>query len=354
MKKIYFLGLGVMTVLSSISSLSAATLTDAVVCEHCVDIDSARQRAIQLAPGLECYSRGSNVAGFEISLDMECSAPDVRIVIGNPIDLQIYAFFVSYDDAAPWLISATETALTLDEEDAYRTALEFFNALIRMFPMYSSQIPGATLLDESDGLSCPTGTAFDHATQPALEAQLKKRIKSEVARNVDKFRPSNSWWRGLTFGASKRGTNVSFRMPSEGDSREIFRGIEFLDSEIDSGKADVLVFRISNIITNRNNSNVAMDVVLDKSKSTVFGIDLADVFRGALDIDNACVLEKLEQLAEDGIAQFLTLGGGLVDPSNRFGTGGTISTPSSGCFRTVRMKVNDEDQGTIRIPCDRF
>lgn len=99
----------------------AAPKTVGYFCANCVDFRSAQQQAMQYAAPLEC---NSDEVFLDPNTELVCSSEDRRVVLGNHLTGQVFAFLVSRGNKFPWPTTADEVSLNSTETAVYQGILE--------------------------------------------------------------------------------------------------------------------------------------------------------------------------------------------------------------------------------------
>ncbi len=144
---IWFLALG---------QASAAPQTVGYFCANCVDFDSAQQQAIQYAAPLEC---NSDEVLIDPDSDLECSSEDRRLVLGNHLTGQVFAFLVSRGNEFPWPTTADAVSLN-------STEIAVYEGILDLRVDWENALEGGMTIQPEQGVQdegeiCPFGTAID-------------------------------------------------------------------------------------------------------------------------------------------------------------------------------------------------
>lgn len=332
----------------------AATETKGFFCSNCVDFESARQQAIEYAAPLSCSGDG-------LSLDpdsgLECFAPDRRVVLGNHLTGQVFAFIVTRDSDSPWAASADEFMLSPAEHEAYRKTLNFrkdWEALVAQ----GIELP-PQLLIQDEGDDCPQGTALDAYFDNGRQKDIRAQISADVSAQLQEYKDNTPWFRklsdGLTFGMVHKGVGVRLAVPGSDNVEWVF-AFTFQESEVGNlfNIPDRLVYEVVELAGMDGAGNTILSIDLREDLSRVAGAELDQFLSGKVDITNECVLTKLGHLDDNDSGSF-RLGGALVDPNASFGTGGSSGGASGGS--TTKMCifdffVNGRYQHSFTAPCD--
>lgn len=328
----------------------AASQTVGYFCANCVDFDSAQQQAVQYAAPLECNSDEVLIDPYS---DLECSSEDRRVVLGNHLTGQVFAFLVTRGNEFPWPTTANAVSLNSTETTLYQGILDL------RIDWENALRGGMTIQPEQgvqdEGEICPFGTAIDYLTRPGGQAQLKDMITADVTANIEDYQDHNPWYTsGFGVGLTVLGTGGNLQFPDGGDEGESIYSIVFPVSEVDDPPFnDVLVYDLQlNGVASDGQALLDIDFLPDSSRAA--GARMDELFSGNVEVTNECVLERIGRLDDVGNNRFQA-GGSALDPNNTFGTGGSSGGASGGS--TSKMCIFDffvhgVYQYSFRAPCD--
>jgi len=305
-------------------------------CANCLDFDSARQQAMQYAAPLQC---NSEQVFIDPNTELACSAEDRRVILGNHLTGQVFSFLVSRGNKFPWLTTANAVALNATETEVYQTILDlrvdWENALKEGMTIEPELEQGL----QTEGGSCPSGTALDFVTEIGGQSTIKNLITGVISSNLDDYRDKRPWYKsGFGVGLTILGTGGHLQFPEgidEGKSRYI---VEFPISEADRPPfSDILVYNLE-LIGNTSGGEAVLTIDFLPAASRVAGFRMDELFSGNVEITDECVLEKLGRMDDIGGNRQIRLGGTPLDPNNTFGTGGSSgATPGGG--NTTKMCI---------------
>lgn len=326
---------------------SAATV--GYFCANCVDAESARQQALQYAAPLIC---NSDDVFFDPSTPLVCRSDDRRVVLGNHLTGQVFAFDVTRGDTMPWAASAIVSPLDSAGQYAYGQVIGLRNDWDRF--MSAGIVMSAAAAPTSTKSTCPTGTALDFALNPMGQFSMEEMITAEVSQNIDAYREQSPWYRsGFGVGVTVFGTGASLQFPDDETGIPVF-SVEFPISEISNPNfQDMLVYELE-LRGVASSGQPILEISLVPGASRIIGARMDLVLAGEVDITDECVLDKLGSL-DDGGSDSFRLGGLTVDPALSFGFGGGSGGPSgggSGGMCTFDFYTNNRYQFSFRAPCD--
>ena len=329
---------------------SAAPQTAGYFCANCVDFDSAQQQAIQYAAPLEC---NSDEVLIDPDSDLECSSEDRRVVLGNHLTGQVFAFLVSRGNEFPWPTTADAVSLN-------STEIAVYEGILDLRVDWENALEGGMTIQPEQGVQdegeiCPAGTAIDYLTRPGGQAQLKDMITADVTANIEDYQDQSPWYSsGFGVGLTVLGTGGNLQFPEGGDEGESIYSIEFPISEIDDPPfLDVLVYQLELVGTGESGQAV-LEIDFLQNASRAAGARLDELFAGNVEITDDCVLDKLGRLDDIGNSE-ISLGGSPLDSNNTFGTGGSSGGASGGSTSKMCIFdffVNGVYQYSFRAPCD--
>lgn len=298
----------------AVGSASAATQTKGFFCSNCVDSESARQQAIQYAAPLQC---NGTEALNDPNVQLTCSAPDRKIVLGNHLTGEVYAFVVSRGSSMPWETIADPIDLQPNEQVVYESILGL------RVDWEAAVIGGMTMVPEasvdSEGSSCPKNTAFDFATKPGGQAFVMDRITDDVSNHIEDYRDQRPWYRnGFGVGVTVFGTGGSLQFPDGDNPAESMYLVNFSRSEDPGTINDVLVYELRLVGVNPVDGKASLIIDFLPKASRVGGARFDQLMTGNIKITNRCLLDKLEALDDSGVGQF-RVGGATLDPNSSFG-----------------------------------
>jgi hypothetical protein len=321
--------------------------TSGFFCSNCLDVESARQQALQYAPSLDCNSREvlQNPA-----VPLTCSSVERRVVLGNHVTGAIFAFVVSRGDEAPW--AAVARSVVLDSTEA-----EVYSTIVALRSDWDKALERGAVIDPEQGIhnerrSCPSGTALDHVLDPAGQAAIEEMITADVAENLEDYMDASPWYRsGFGVGVTVLGTGGSLQFPDDGNQGHSIYSVTFPQSEVATPNFDdVLVYELELLGVDRGQPLLTIDFV--EGASRVAGARL-DLLKSAdVEISNECVLEKLGRLDDTG-GREIRQNGVAIDPEATFGAGASVSGAPGGVRMCVYdFYVNGRYQFSFAAPCD--
>lgn len=301
--------------------VSGAMPTKGYFCSNCVDFESARQQAMQSAAPLQC---NSFEALNDPNVELTCSAPDRKVILGNHITGQVYAFIVTRGSSMPWETIADPVSLEANETVVYETILAFRVDWEAAVAAGMSMDPEASV--DSEGSSCPRNTAFDFATKPGGQAIIMDIITVDVSNHIEDYRDHRPWYRsGFGVGVTVLGTGGSLQFPEgsvPGASRYL---VNFSRTEDPGTINDVLVYAITLEGVNAVDGMASLTMEFLPGASRVGGARFDQLLTGNIKVTNRCLLDKLEALDDSGVGKFL-VGGAALDPNASFGAAPNGST----------------------------
>lgn len=334
------------------SEVSPAIETEGYFCSNCVDAESARQQAIQYAAPLVC---NSGEVLIDPTTELVCHAEERRIVLGNFLTRQVFAFRVYRSDLVPWDTHAVPVTLTSDELSGYHLIFEFredWENAVRAGIDMTGEI-GATV--NGDGLNCPTGTALDRAVRPGGISQLKDAATARLSTDTEDYSESTPWYiPDIGVGGRYKGVNLDLKWPRDGSSDEEVDEFRFYFGPCDeNGLLDVLVFNILSSQVDSATKQAITDLEFSVSKSRAAGHNLKDLLEGKAVVTDECALNTLDQREVFGRSDLLV--GGV--PLNADGSvaGNGSGGPSGGARLCIfDFYVNNKYQYSFTAPCDAF
>lgn len=332
----------------------AAPETKSFFCKNCVDFESARQQTLEYAAPVSCTGDPSIL---DPDSGHDCFAPDRRVVLGNHLTGQVFAFIVSRENDSPWAASADEILLSPAEREAYEETLNFRN-LWEALVARGIDLPPQLIIQNGNG-ECPQETALDAYFDNGTQKDIRAQITADVSAQLREYQNDTPWLRkladGLTFGLVRNGVGVSFTVPGSDDVQRIFP-FPFQESEVGNlyNIPDVLVYEVVEISGMDGRGNATLTIDLREDQSRIAGAELDQFLAGKVDITNECVLEKIGAF-DDARGKDFIIGGSTVDPTRTFGTGGSSGGASGGS--TTKMcvfdfYVNGRYQFSFSAPCD--
>jgi len=323
-------------------------------CANCLDFDSAQQQAMQYAAPLECNTDDGFI---DPDLELICGSEDRRVILGNHLTGQVFAFVVSRGNELPWPTTADAVSLNATETQVYETILnlrvDWENALEGGMTMPPEQSP------QNGDDSCPSGTALDFLTRQGGQEQIENMITGVVSSNIDAYRDQQPWYSNFGVGVTIRGTGGRLRFPDGVDEGQSRYFVEFPISEVETPPfPDVLVYNLE--LQGVGGSGIAiLDIEFVPESSRAAGSRLSQLFSANVEITNDCVLEKLGRLDDIG-GNELRLGqgsggGGALDPNNTFAPGGSSGGSSGGGASqscVFDFFANGRYQYSFRAPCN--
>lgn len=335
-----------------ISGVSSAIETEGYFCGNCIDTESARQQAFQYAAPLVC---NSGEVLIDPSTELVCRAEQRRVVLGNFLTRQLFAFRVSRSNSAPWAAEAIQVSLSPDEVAGYTKIFEFradWEASVLSSP---SLIPEASV--NSDPSDCPTGTALEWAVKTGGRSRLKDEATARLSEDTEEHSESSPWYiPSIGVGARHKGVNFDFKWPKEDKSDEPVDEYRFYFAPRNElGLLDVLVFNILSSQVDKAVGQAITELEFSESKSRAAGHNLEDLLAGDVVITDECALETLDQRESLGGSD-LRVGGvplnadGSVAGGGSGGAGG--GTPTRMCV--FDFFVNGRYQYSFTAPCDSF
>lgn len=294
--------------------VSATMQSKGYFCSNCVDVESARQQAMQYAAPLQCNSWE---ALNDPNVQLTCSSPDRKVILGNHITGQVYAFVVSRGSSMPWETTADPINLEANQQVVYETILALRVDWEAAVAGGMTMVPEASV--DSEGSSCPKNTAFDFATKPGGQAFIKDQITHDVSNNIDDYRNQRPWYRnGFGVGVTIFGTGGSLQFPEGGEPGASNYLVNFSRSESPGTINDVLVYELQLIGVNSVDGKAVLIIDFISEASRVGGSRFDELMTGNIKITNQCLLDKMEALDDSGVGQF-QVGGAVLDPNSSFG-----------------------------------
>lgn len=328
-------------------------------CSSCTDVTSARQRALALAPSPNCdYGNPPQLP------PISCQTTTRRVILGNHISGQKFAFLVTTDEM---LASSVEAdTLTSTEVELIDTIFDLradwagidWNQTVEdgtiragtmgRIPLYTGYAAKQTSRDSD----CPVGTALDHVLNPALQAPLKDAITFEVMNRLSDYQGMNPRVRRLTgVGVtvpSGAGLSLQWENP---DDNSFQASYGFPVSEVDSGLTDVLVYDVE--LRGEHNGQPLLHIGFDDQASRAAGTIVRDLLNGAatITVSDECVLEKLEEFNDAENGSDIRVGGPGGDP---FDFSGLSSGDGGGalCSKILCATVCSVDSDGNKTGCE--
>ncbi|MFN2333664.1 MAG: hypothetical protein ABR550_04485 [Wenzhouxiangellaceae bacterium] len=328
-------------------------------CNHCVDFQSARSQAILNAANITCDHAGGANPVLNPDADVQCSAPQRIVILGNHLSDQVYSFLVTRDDQSPWAPQAEPFDLTSSENLSYRTVLDLRRQWETMMAagIELQSEPMRALLQGGKNNNCPQGTALDAFLDNGAQQAIRDQIAATVTAQLQEFQNDAPWFRRVgqffSFGISRGGVSASLAL-TESDAVQRHFSFAFMNSEGGNlfDLPDRLVYEVE--LATMSGGQAVAEINLRESLSRVAGVELQRLLAAQIDVTNECVLEKLGRLDDgDPGREFRIGGGGLIDPGNTFGTGGSSAgAPGSSGMCTFDFFSNGRFQFTFRAPCN--
>lgn len=272
-------------------------------CEWCTTEAAAQQKAWTLSPQVQCDWPGG-YAIFPIPPDVVCWSSDREVILVNPHTQNVYSYQLVFDTASnshrleewtlpPGLASATETV-----QDVYQALISFDFS----YTVQGNEVTTLGAVIQSDGTSCPQGTALDHYLYPAMRGWMVNALRQNWSHVLGAFSQNDvkvSRSTGISIGAGPVHLMVGWDRSSGAPVNDVFRaGFIFNESEVNTHPMflDMLVYDVHDI--HQQGLNISMDIEFNEGLSQVAGQPVNILFSGQTAIDNPCVLQKLEEYAE--------------------------------------------------------
>lgn len=295
-----------------LSIKAQASSREAILCESCIDLDSAVQIAKSYSPNLQCSSKFDE--------DISCWSDTATINLINPVDGKTYSFSVYHKDSAPWEVVAKSSALNSDAKFVYMQAALFHKNLIASIDEVLTQnafVEKSYQMTDASSNTCPSDTALSTLSDPNKLERLKSVITAEIGMNlISKQNESNLLPRAYAsgYGLTYKGLNYNVSHQPQGQKPVYVK--TYSESENSGSLKDALLFFV-NILGYDSNRMPIVDLELsDASRVAGFTLSGLKGGNGPLTIDNQCIKDKLEQLVNLGL---LTM---EVTPINGSGGGG--------------------------------
>lgn len=329
--------------------ISTAIETDAFFCSNCVDSESARQQAMQYAAPLECNS--AEVLS-DPSVELTCSSKELRIVLGNYLTREIFAFRVFRSSVLPWETQAVPISLSNDERTGYSLVFEFRKDWEDVVLAGLAMSPGASVLGES--IECVDGTALDWLIKPGGVAALKNMATLELSDATGAYTNEIPWYLpSLGVGLIYKKINFSFQWPIGGDEPVDEYVIDF--NRANNGMLDRVVFDIGSG-RGSDSGQAIVELSLNRKKSRAAGFTAEDLLSGDAVVKDECALEKLDQRDVYGGSE-LRVGNEPLNPDGSVGSGGSGGGASGGTptrLCVFDFFVNGRYQYSVTAPCEAF
>ncbi|WP_417347199.1 hypothetical protein [Ferrimonas sp.] len=306
---------------------------DAILCDSCTSYEAARNQAEKYAPELECHNSGGGDPSFGPS--MTCGSTAKRITLVSSLSGATYSFDVYHENVEPWSVVVSTKSVSADAEYVFRELAKFHRTLtssIREAEKEDISYSSPSLYSAQTESNCPTGTALDTLADPNKLEQLMTKMELQISTNyMSHNNRANVNPRAYASGYAGGYKGFSYSVTHEA-SRQVPTYVETFDfsERPNTGVKDRLVFRVGTFGTDENNiKSLTFDLIPDASRVGGYTLSGLQGKNGTLKVDNACIREKLDELAQQ---QAVTLtvtpvGGGGGVPS--LGTPGeTLTNPT--------------------------
>lgn len=290
---------------------TAVQAEEAFICKKCTSEPMARQEALLYTPTLYCHSPSPDeIMTIE---NQVCYSTAKKVVLVNPDSKNIYVYSVSHLQAAPWSVQVATSSVTSQKMTDYVKAVDFYNdynsavteaqrelnsEVAQYWASHSVSSSVGSLNDAA--ATCPSDTALDYFTDPlkltALQDVVTLQLATGLKGSLNDYFQSGAQINSA--GVSLLGAGINLGWSNETKKPVFIKS--FSHSELPSSLDDTIIFDMDLVGFSASGSPQILFSLNDASRLAGYQLSALKGNFGALPITNACVLEKLQRLANSG------------------------------------------------------